>query len=504
MTQPAPVNPSMWLATTPETDFPPLDEDVTADVAVVGAGIAGLTTALILAEAGKSVVVVESKRVLQGVTGYTTAKLTAGHGLMYDYLTKKFGEDGARIYAESNQAAIEHVASRVEQHSIECDFAWCDNFVYSDRQDQAQDIRDEVAAAVRAGLPATFTKETELPFPVAGAIRLTGQARFHPRRYLLRIAELFVAAGGRIFENSRVTDVVEREGCAVHTDRRSVTARDVVITTHMPLLDRGMFFAKVHPKRSYVVAAQVPKSKALQHMYITSGQPMRSFRSAAYRNTSLLFVGGEHHKPGEVTDTTRYYELLERYGREFFGLDKYKFRWSTQDNYSVDRVPYTGRITRSSEHVQVTTGYGGWGMTNGTLGGLLLADVILGRTNPWASFYDSNRLRPGQSYKKFLMENSKAGAHWIGDRLRANGSVTQLAPGSGTVVGRGPAPVAVYKDETGAVHSMSAVCTHMGCIVAWNDGEKSWDCPCHGSRFAARGEVIQGPASKDLPPRDLP
>jgi glycine/D-amino acid oxidase-like deaminating enzyme/nitrite reductase/ring-hydroxylating ferredoxin subunit len=496
---------SYWIASTEEPDLPRLEGDVAVDVAVVGGGIVGIMTATLLKRAGKTVALVESKRILHGATGYTTAKLTAGHNVVYSQLERHFGAEGARLYAEANQTAVETVARMVDEEAIECDLERTRNYVYSESAEEIETLRAEVDAARRAGLPASFTRETELPFEIAGAVVLEDQAQFHPRKFLLPLARALPGDGSHVFERTRVEDVDEGRPSVVHTAHGELRARDVVVATHLPILDRGFFFAKTHPKREYVVVAPIEAGGAIRGMYISTEDPIRSVRSTPDGGRRLLIATGEGHKTGQEPETDERYVRLAEWAEARFGLEAFTYRWSTQDNFSVDRVPYVGRVRRGSEHVYVATGFSGWGMSNGVATAHVLADLVLGRENPWASLYDANRLKPLASATDFTRENANVAKRWLADRARAaraGRDLSDVGPGEGRVVRLDGELVAVARDAGGALHAVAAVCTHLGCIVSWNPAETSWDCPCHGSRFAVDGTVIQGPAVRDLARRD--
>lgn len=505
MTHPSPNNLSFWIGSTPDTDYPPLDNDVSVDVAIVGAGIAGITAAYLLSQEGRSVAVVEADRIVRGVTGYTTAKISSSQGLIYSKLAKKFGQEGARIYGTSNEAALAKIAELVDTLGIDCDFERQDNYVYTESTSEVDAIREEAELAQRLGLPSEFVTESPLPFPIEAAVRFTNQAQFHPRKYLLALAERVAGGGGFIYENTKALDVEEGEPCRVVTERGAISAADVIVATNMPFLDRGLFFTKVHPWRSYAVAGYVSDGMpAPEGMHISVDSPTRSIRLLRDNERTLLMLGGEGHKVGQEPDTEGCYQRLEADARDRFGLKSIDYRWSTQDGVSVDEVPYIGRYTRHSDHLFTATGFRKWGMTNGTLGAMLLTDRIVGRNNDWASFYDSKRLDIAQSAPGFVNENLNVAQHWVGDRISSPGDpLEEVAPGEGTVIRKDGRPVAVYKDADGTCRGLSAVCTHLACIVHWNGAEKSWDCPCHGSRFGLDGGVLQGPATEPLEPRDV-
>jgi glycine/D-amino acid oxidase-like deaminating enzyme/nitrite reductase/ring-hydroxylating ferredoxin subunit len=492
---------SLWLATTPATNYPALAGDVSVDVAVLGGGIAGITTALLLKQAGATVAVIEAGRVVKSVTGNTTAKLTSQHGLIYDHLISQFGTDGAQAYANAQQAAIEKCASLIQENNISCDFRRTSAYVYTEDEDETERITAEVEAATRLGLPASYVETTPLPFEIKGAVEFRDQARFHPRKYLLALVEKIPGGGSHVFEETRALDVDEEdETCSVKTDKGIVRAGRVVIATHFPYPDRAMYFSRMHPKRSYVIGCRL-SGKAPEGMFITSEAPFHSFRSNPMEDGGEIWmVGGENHKTGQGGDTSERYRNLELWARERFDVSRIEYRWSTQDNVTVDRVPYIGKASPGSERLFVATGFGGWGMTNSTVSAMLLSDLILGRKNDWSSLFDPNRFKPLTSAKDFVVENVDVAKHFVGDRLSVpdEESVPDLAEGEGHVIELDGEKVAVCKLEDGATHSVSAKCTHMGCIVSWNSAEKSWDCPCHGSRFNYDGRVIQGPANKDL------
>lgn len=492
---------SLWVETTPATEYPALQTGVEVDVAVIGAGIAGVMTAFLLKREGRRVALVDAGRILTGATGYTTAKITAGHNLVYAQLRKKFGEEGARTYAAANEAGLELIASLVGELGIECDFERKPNYVYADTESDRDKIRDEVDAARAAGLDASLVTEVPLPYPIVAAVRLENQAQFHPRKFLLALAETLPGDGSHVFEETRALGVGDG---VVETSRGSLRARDVVVATQLPFLDRGLFFAKAHPEMSYAVAARIDERRDPQGMYISTGSTTRSIRTARADDGLLIVLGGEGHKPGADPDTQQRYEALREFGRKHWGCEEFPYEWSTMDYKPVDGVPYIGRLTRRSEHVYVATAFKKWGMAHGAAGALMLRDAIAGRDNPWAALYDANRLNVRSSAPTFVKENAVVGWHFVSDRLATDRtSPDELAPGEGAVVGVGPGKRAVYRDDSGELHVSSARCTHLGCLVRWNTAERSFDCPCHGSRFSGTGRVVHGPAVRDLPRRPL-
>jgi glycine/D-amino acid oxidase-like deaminating enzyme/nitrite reductase/ring-hydroxylating ferredoxin subunit len=499
--------PSFWLGTTPDTDYPQLAESVEVEVAVVGAGITGITAASLLKRAGKTVAVLDSKRIVRGASGYTTAKVTAGHGLGYTAIRKKFGADGARVYAQANLAGIERIAQFVEEDGIDCDFERKENYVYAEDDEQARQVEQEVDAERAAGLPAAVVRDVPLPYAVAAAVRLENQAQFHPRKYLLALAAGIPGDGSHLFENSRVQGVKHGEPCEVRTEGGVVRAGDVVVATHLPILDRGLFFAKTYPHRSYAVAAPIDAARAPDGMFINAGTPTRSIRTMRDGDRLYLNVGGNGHKPAGEDDTPRRYDQLEEFLRRHWpSAGEVEYRWSTQDYMPHDQVPYVGRLRRGAGHLFTATGYKKWGMTNGTVAAMMLADAILGRPNPWAELFDSKRLKPLAAARGFVTENTLAGFHFVADRLRRGdrSTVEGLGAGDGALVRIRGRKTAVYRDENGTLHALSPTCQHLYCIVDWNSAERSWDCPCHGSRYAGDGRVIQGPTTKDLKRRRVP
>jgi glycine/D-amino acid oxidase-like deaminating enzyme/nitrite reductase/ring-hydroxylating ferredoxin subunit len=496
---------SYWIESTPETSYPRLQGDLEIEVAVVGGGITGITAALLLQRAGKSVALLEMKRICRGATGYTTAKVTAGHNLIYDLLEKRFGAEGARTYAQANSAAIGQIRALAAELAAECDLETKANYAYTEQRDSVEQVQAEVEAAKRAGLPAEFVTESSLPFPIVGAIRIDGQAQFHPRKYLLALAEHIDRAGGHVFEETRAHDVRHGRPCIVQTDSGSVRAETVVIATQLPFEDQGLLFARAHPHRSYAVAAPIDAGAAPDGMFISVDQPTRSVRTTPHDGGVLLIVGGEGHKTGQADDTRQPYSRLEGWARQYFGLEEFPYRWATHDYISVDRLPLVGRLLPWRSDVWVATGFGKWGMTNGTAAAMVIADGVLGRENPWAGLFSTRRARSFLA-GSFLSENANVARRFFADRVGLPGreAVEALEPGDGAVVRIEAETTAVSRREDGTLTAVSPRCTHLGCFVSWNRAEQTWDCPCHGSRFLPDGTVIQGPAVDDLATRQLP
>ena len=497
---------SYWIESTPATSYPTLAADTEVDVAVIGGGIAGVCTAWEVAATGRTVALLEADRVLTGVTGYTTAKLSSLHTLVYAKVAKAFGKEAARLYAESQQSAVKRAVTLSVELGIDCDLERVPGFTYAQSEATLQDIRDEVEAARDAGLAASFVTDTGLPFPIAGAVRVEDQAQFHPRKYQLALAQDLTRRGGRIFERTRAVGLEEGEPCRVTTEKgHTVLARDVVVATHYPVFDRALLFARLSPRRELVVAGPIPAERDPAGIYITPEENTRSVRTAPYPDgRRLLIVTGEHFTPG-TADVTERFERLLGWTRDRFPGVEITYRWATQDNSTTDGVPFVGPFHPGARHVHVATGFGGWGMSTGIMAGRLLAAAIAGQQLPWADLYDPRRLHPLLEAGPMLKLQAEVARHFVGDRVRAShvDSAEEITAGSGAVVRIGGEQCAVYRDEEGAVHALSARCTHLGCIVHFNDVERAWECPCHGSRFGLDGAVIQGPANKPLQRKDI-
>ncbi|MFJ8074297.1 FAD-dependent oxidoreductase [Streptomyces sp. NPDC096176] len=496
------------MHTSETTSYPPLDGDLTVDVAVVGGGIAGLSTAWELTrEGGRSVVVLEADRIAAGVTGFTTAKVTSQHGLVYDRLRRTRGAEGARLYAHSQQEAVERVAEVSAALGIDCELERRPSYVYSRDGAQRSALQAEAEATREAGLDAAYVEDTGLPFWVAGAVRVEGQAQFHPRKYLLALARDLTAYGSTIHERTRVTGLHEGSPCRLTTESGcTVFARDVVVATHFPVFDRALLFARMSPRRELVVAAPLPADRDPDGMYICEDGSKRSVRTAPLGDgRRLLIVTGENFTPG-TGDVPERIERLDEWMHTHFAVEETAYRWAAQDNDSSDTVPLVGPFHPGARHTYVATGFGGWGMSSGVLAGRLLSGLICAVKPPWTDLYDPRRMWSTlREAPTMLSQQAEVGRHFVGDRLRTThvDSAAEIEPGTGAVVRLHGRRCAVYRDDDGTCHAVSARCTHLGCLVSFNEAERSWECPCHGSRFGVDGSVLQGPAVRPLEQRDV-
>ena len=497
MPLPANANTSYWIATTDGEPRAPLSGDAAADLVVVGGGITGLTAAVLAARGGARVMVIEARRLGMGTTGNTTAKVTTLHGLVYSELEARLGLDVARTYADLNRLGLEQVRALASELSIDCDLTDMDAVTYTEQPERRSDVEREVEIATSLGFPASYTESVSLPYPAAAAVRFTGQALFHPRRYVLGLARAVEAAGGTVHEGTRVVGAsVDGDRCRVTTTRGTITADRVVVATLLPVVDRIGLFARTEPSRSYALSALAPDT-SISAMYLSIDKPTRSVRPHPDPSGTRLIITGEEHKTGQTADSTDRFDALATYARDRLGAEP-EHRWSAQDYKSSDGLPFIGRLDPRSDRILGATGFRKWGMTNGTAAGVVLAEQVLGREHSLARHFDTTRIRPIAGAASFVKANVDVAQRFVGDRLRHRPGLDEVRPGEGAVVKVRGKDVAAYRAEDGTVTAVSARCTHLGCIVRFNRAERTWDCPCHGSRYDLDGGVIEGPATKRL------
>ncbi|KZZ83590.1 FAD-dependent oxidoreductase [Bacillus sp. SJS] len=491
---------SLWRPVENEPSFPPLEESLTVDTVIVGAGITGITAAYLLQKAGIHTALIDARKALGGTTGHTTAKITCQHGEIYDSLIQGIGEEKAREYFQANETALSFIKDTVQKLEISCQLQTQDAYLYAASSSGDKKVRAEYEAYKKLGIPAEFIENTPLPFPVKSAIRVKNQAQFHPVEYLSDLLKEFVSSGGYVFEHTRAVELEKSENPVITTaEGYKLTSQHVLISSHYPFPDiTGLQFTKLEPERSYILAAKTshPFPKG---MYISADDPVRSLRSAEEDGEQLVLIGGEDHKTGQILNTEQCYEALAEFGEEQLDMTEIRYRWSAQDLKTLDGVPYAGPITKEHPNILITTGYGLWGMTNGTAAAQIAADSIMGKKNPYAELYSPQRPGNKTAAVQFIKQNTDTAKEFVKGKLkRSQEKAEDLGFDEGARIKVNGHKAGAYKDPAGNISLVKPVCTHMGCDLEWNNGDRSWDCPCHGSRFSTDGEILEGPAVKPL------
>lgn len=495
---------SYWKDSVHTPEFPQVSRDMDVDVVIVGAGISGITSAYVLQNEGLNVAILEAGKILGGTTGHTTAKITAQHDLIYHELLTKMGKSKARLYYEANINALHFMEQTIEKHHINCEFSKQDAYVYATSEECAHKIEKEAEAYKALSIDGELLEDIPLHIPIKNAVVMRNQAQFHPLKYLTELVQHITAQGGNIFEQTTAVSIEAGKRPTVLTrEGHRVTANYILSCSHFPFYEGiGMYSSRLTADRSYALAAKT-KVQYPGGLYINAEQPARSLRSVKINDEEMVLIVGESHKTGQGEDTMKHYQALETFGEQVLGLESVPYHWSAQDLTTLDKVPYIGELTSSQPNILIATGYRKWGMTNGTVAALLFRDIILKKKNHYRDLYTPSRFYVNPSLKNFLVENANVAAHLIKGKLQlSNINPDTLVKDEGAIISVKGERKGAYKDTDGKLHIVDTTCTHIGCEVEWNSGERTWDCPCHGSRFSYTGEVIEGPAEKPLQPYD--
>ena len=482
---------SCWLATAPRTASSALEQSVEAETLIVGGGIVGLTAALRLSQRGRQVVVLEARRVGGQVTGGSTAKVTTQHALIYTHLIDTKGPDLARCYAQANSHGARQIEDWMNEFGISCDFERKSAYAYASSEDRIDAIATEREAALSLGLEAEMLEQAPLPFETSATLHFPEQAQFNPSRYLVGLAGAVSALGGRIFEQSRAIEFDESRRWRVATDRGTVDADNIVVATNMTVKSPLGMANRTQPRSHVAMAFRLDDATAVDGMFLGIDEPTRSLRTGRDAQGSLLVALGPKFDTGHDGDVASRFVDLDNWVRDNLPGGPLLWRWCNEDFDTPDRVPYVGAPDPDdAPGFYVATGFNAWGITNGTAAGIMIADLIIGEASPWQELYDPARPCPDDFHRN-------------GDSQSIIDDVDTLLPGEGGVLVRKELKLAVRRDDAGELHTISAECTHKGCTVTWNNADRTWDCPCHGSIFAADGEVLHGPAKKPLSPQCL-
>jgi len=470
----------------------------------VGAGIAGMTTAYLLAREGQSVVLVDKNQVGRGETSHTSAHLSNEIDAGYRHIEHLHGAKGARLVAQSHSSAITQIESIVNEEEIDCGFERLDGYLFLGPKDTDKDLREEFDAASRAGVKVKQLERAPFDLDLGNCLQFRQQAQFHPLQYLAGLAKAIKRHGGRIYSETEAKEIKGGRTAEIKTkNRKKISAGSVVVATNTPVNDWVKMHTKQAAYRTYVIGVQIPPDSIPKALYWDTENPFHYVRLLRiqdnHRTRDILIIGGEDHKTGQDEDIENRFARLTAWGRARFpNIGEAEFRWSGQVMNSIDGLAFIGKNPGDEPNVYIATGDSGMGLTHGTVAGMLIKDLILGRGNPWASLYDPSRksLRSALTFAEENLNVAAQYATWV-----TAGEVSapeEIKSGAGATLRRGLSKIAAYRDDTGKLHERSAVCPHLGCIVAWNPTERSWDCPCHGSRFNPDGKVLNGPAIGQL------
>jgi glycine/D-amino acid oxidase-like deaminating enzyme/nitrite reductase/ring-hydroxylating ferredoxin subunit len=469
------------------------------DVLIVGGGITGITTALLLQKGGKKTVIAEAHTIGFGTTGGTSAHINTFADTTYPEAESAFGEEGARLFADAINEGFGLIKTHIDTYKIECDYETKPGYLYAENEDEMKQLDEVYDGAIKVGVAVNYTDEVPTPVAFKKALIWNGQAQFHPLKYLQGLQKAYVAAGGVVIENNRVTGIETDKG--IHTAASTmgdIRAKSVIYATHMPP-NINLFNFECAPYRSYVMAVKLKSGKYPDALIYDSQEPYHYVRSHIIDGQPLLIAGGLDHKTGHE-DPEKAFADLEKYIHKYYSISSVKYRWSSQYYVPVDGLPYIGQMPLAAKGIYCATGYNGNGMMLGSMAGKLLSDLVRKRPNPYAELFDPCRVKPIDGFTEFVKENADVAYHFVADRIGVHetDSLKRVQPGTGKVVEVNGEKIAAYRDEEGTIHALSPVCTHAGCIVNWNSEEKSWDCPCHGARFDIDGGILTGPATKNL------
>jgi glycine/D-amino acid oxidase-like deaminating enzyme/nitrite reductase/ring-hydroxylating ferredoxin subunit len=486
-----------WLDSTTIPTFQKLEEDVKTNIAIVGGGITGITAAYLLTQQGFQVTLIEAGHILTGTTGHTTAKITAQHGLIYDQLIQQHGLEQAKLYYEANREAIELIKELIDKHSIECDFSSQDAYVYGNTETSVRQIKSELLAYQKLGIPGDYAETIPFSIPCQAAIIMKDQAQFHPLKYLTALIPSILENGGKIYEKTTALKIEDNEQTTIVLENgRRLSCNSVIVASHFPFSDEiGLYFARMHAERSYILAIKAEKDYP-SGMYYSADSPTRSLRYTEMNGEKLILVGGEGHKTGQGIPTHEHYLALQDFSEQYLGVKEIPYRWSAQDMVTPDKIPFVGPATAMHPDVLIATGYAKWGMTNGTIAAKILTDTILQKENRYTDLYNPSRLK---GWGNMIKDNVDVAKHLIEGKLEfVIKTPDDLTHDEGDIVTLNGKRAGCYRDPSGHLHLVDSTCTHMGCEVNWNSGERTWDCPCHGSRYSIEGEVLEGPAVEPL------
>ncbi|MCC6492963.1 MAG: FAD-dependent oxidoreductase [Pirellulales bacterium] len=503
-------NQSIWAATARMPPCERLAANVRTDVCIVGAGITGLTTAYLLAKAGKRVVVLDDGPLAGGMTQVTTAHLSSAIDDRFTKIVQWHGENGARLAAQSHAAAIDKIETIANELGLDCDFARLDGYLFLAPGHEQKMLEEELAAASAAGCHVEMAPRAPLAsFDTGPCLRFRNQGRVHIYKYLSGVASAIKQLGGQLYANSHADRIEGGDEAVVNVGDYTVTADAVVVATNTPVNDRFAIHTKQFPYMTYAIGARVPRGSVADGLYWDTLDAYHYVRLQPLENEpgrgkfDLLIVGGEDHKSGQASDADERHERLLAWARGRFPVERVDFTWGGQVMETMDGLAFIGPNPMDKDNVFVATGDSGMGITHGTIAGMLLTDLIAGRENPWTTLYSPARitLRAAATFAKENLNVAAQYADWLtGGEVE---STDEIELGCGAILRRGMSKIAVSRDDSGKLTALSAVCPHLQCIVQWNNAEKTWDCPCHGSRFRADGEVINGPANTNLSPADL-
>lgn len=491
---------SYWLSSTETTNYPSLSEDIDVDIAIVGGGMVGLLCAYILKEEGFNVAIIEAENIVQSTTAHTTAKITSQHGLIYQDIISKMGSDLAYQYARANESAIGQIKNIVDQYNIYCDYEAQSAYIYTQDEDYIEKIKAEVEAARSLGIDAELIKDVPFPFEIKAGMVFKNQAQFHPRKFLLNLSKIICDNNVRIYEKTRAIELnKDNDKYIINTTQgKKVSADKVIIASHYPFFNKkSMYYARLYVERSYILGIKA-EEKYPGGMYINAEDPPRSLRYHPTENGDLILVVGEKHKAGQGENTNEHYEALFDFAKTIFTIEDIPFRWSTQDCITLDGLPYVGQYASDTPNLYIATGFAKWGMTNSMASANIIRDLILKGESLWGEVYDPSRKTIVASTKNFVVQNANVASQLIEGKLSSIEKDIELKPGDAIVIEIDGDKTGAFRDEEGKLHLVNTTCTHMGCELKWNKAERSWDCPCHGSRFTYQGNIIQGPAVKPL------